>query len=205
MWLNGGGPRDKPRRAVADAMQILFQPKGTDEQYRTRNEWNTIRPPPCKWCQPGRCQLAFHGTYLRKRPKGIRIRRFRCRKTGRTISMLPIFMAARMMGTLQEAEEATVRLEAVQAKKRKRPNWRALRKRASVAATSQWSRRRARGVWEFLKKLPGLHPQECEGLTATVTAYRAAWGTQRVLRRCRKIAERELYDLPAPVAGFVGA
>ena len=47
-----------------------------------------------------------HGTYARKSPDGVRVRRFRCPQTGRTVSLLPDCLAAHHSGTLAEFERA---------------------------------------------------------------------------------------------------
>ena len=52
--------------------------------------------------------MAWHGTFKRRRPEGARLRRFRCRRLGRTVSLLPDCLAAHLSGTPREVE-ATVR------------------------------------------------------------------------------------------------
>ena len=48
----------------------------------------------------GGCRLVPHETYARKMPGGVRVRRFLCPKTRRTVSLLPDCLASHLPGTL---------------------------------------------------------------------------------------------------------
>ena len=48
--------------------------------------------------------LVPHGSYGRKTPAGTRVRRFLCKVSGRTVSMLPDCLAAHLCGKLEEVE-----------------------------------------------------------------------------------------------------
>jgi hypothetical protein len=50
--------------------------------------------------------LVPHGTYGRKFPAGVRVRRYLCPQSGQTVSLLPKCLAAHWSGTLAEIEGA---------------------------------------------------------------------------------------------------
>jgi len=97
-------------------MQVLWETECTSEEYRSGKRWKTAsRPESCPRCRPageagksagagGACKLYRHGSYPRK--GGLRIARFRCSATKKTVSRLPDFLAASMTGTLEELEDA---------------------------------------------------------------------------------------------------
>ena len=144
-----------------------------------------------------------HGTYARVDPPGMRVRRFRCSVSGCTASRLPSCLAARLGGTLAQAE-AVVR--AVEEAGEDRPRWRALHPAERYAGqAARWVRRRVRGVRQVLCTLPTLLPERYAGTEASLAGFAARVGPEaaegRLLEHLRTAAERHLGELPAPV-GF---
>ena len=190
-----------PRRAVAGAMQIRLETALTGEEYVRRRAWRYARPPACPW-HGAECKLAWHGTYQRRRPKGARVRRFRCRRSGRTVSLLPDCLAAHLSGTLPEVE-ATVRA-AEQAPTLAAAVEKARPTGGGARAAKDWVRRRLRRVRACLELLRTLEPDRYGPVAPTLEAFGAALGTVAVLVRLRTVEAARLDKLPAPV-GFRAA
>ena len=93
------------RRAVDGAIQIRYGTDLTVEDYVKRKAWWDASPPACPYHPRGGCRLVPHGTYGRKQPDGVRVRRFLCPRSCRTVSLLPDCLAAHLSGTLAEVEE----------------------------------------------------------------------------------------------------
>ena len=126
------GPREQPSPGRGRSYAVSACTSLTAGEYLTRQEWWKATPPPCPYHEQGGCELRPHGTYARVAPQGLRVRRFLCPGSGRTVSLLPACMAARCTGTLREVE-ATVR--AVEAAGDQPVRWRDLhRGRAAAAA-----------------------------------------------------------------------
>ena len=140
-----------------------------------------------------------HGTYERRTPEGTRIRRFCCRQSGRTVSLLPDCLAARLPGTLEDVE-ATVR-RAEQAPSLAAAGLEARPEYMDMGAAEHWTSRRLRPVQQFLELLRTLYPQRFGAVEPTVIAFGAALGTAAVLAHLRAVAAKQLRTLPAPV-GF---
>ena len=66
------------RRAVDGVIQIRYNTDLTVEDYVSHQAWWNARPPGCPFHKQGGCQLRPHGSYARKVPAGVRVRRFRC-------------------------------------------------------------------------------------------------------------------------------
>ena len=82
------------------AIQIRYGTDLTVEDYVKRKAWWDASPPDCPYHPQGGCRLVPHGTYGRKQPDGVRVRRFLCRRSGRTVSLLPDCLAAHWSGRL---------------------------------------------------------------------------------------------------------
>lgn len=87
----------------AGAMQLRHKSKSTSEGYIRNIKWQGASPPQCPW-HGGECRLQGRGTYERKTTVGMRVRRFPCPESGRTASLLPGCMAARLHSTVEEVE-----------------------------------------------------------------------------------------------------
>ena len=83
-------------------MQVRYATDLTDTEYAALTAWQDASPPPCPFHPSGGCQLAGHGTYARKTSAGVRLRRLRCRKSGRTVSLLSDWLASNLPSPLAE-------------------------------------------------------------------------------------------------------
>ena len=171
----------------------------TAAEYVTRRGWKEACPSPPA-CLRGRargCRLQGHGTYGRKRPAGMRIRRWYCAGCGITFSALPDCAASRVSGTLEEIDAvvtcasssgmmAAVRLF--------------LPFHMDPVSSWRYVRRRCRWVAEVLSILRGLSPLFF-GMEPTLPGLRAHLGPGVGLRDLRGLCAMDLPYLPHPV-GF---
>ena len=140
-----------------------------------------------------------HGTYGRKFPAGVRVRRYLCPGSGQTVSLLPTCLAAHWSGALSAIEQAV--REAGQARsqsaaaERLRPGY------IGLAGALRWLRRRVRAVRALLTAMRTVCPQQCGQLEPELEAFRARFGDESVLAQLRVLAGPSLRSLPAPV-GF---
>ena len=186
---------------MAGTVQIRLETALTGEEYVTRRAWRYVRAPECPW-HGAECQLASHGTYERRRPEGARVRRFLCRQSGWTVSLLPDCLAAHLSGTLPEVE-ATVRA-AEQAPTLAAAAAKARPEHVEQPGAERWTRRRVRRVQACLELLRTLEPARYGSVEPTLSAFGAALGTVAVLVRLRAVEAARLAKLPAPV-GFRAA
>lgn len=189
-----------PRRAVDGAFQVRYNTDLTVEDYISRKAWQDASPPACPFHPQGGCQLRPHGSYARKIPEGVRVRRFRCPQGGQTVSLLPDCLAAHLSGTLAEVEQVV--REAAQPGF-PRGGWKQLHPSTylGTAGGRRWVARRVARVQQCLALLTTLLPESCGRLEPTVEAFGTALGTATVLVTLRAVATPELAVLPAPV-GF---
>ena len=188
---------------VGPALQVRYATDLTDEEYVNRRAWNDATAPECPWCRPGKCALAPHGFYPRVQPKGAQVRRYLCRREGRTVSLLPDCLAAHLKGSLEElegavraAEEADTRAEAVE---QARPP--GAGNPDSPASVRRWLGRREHGVRVLLVIIKGLIPERFTGVEPTLAGFGQQLDSDTVLRQLREVAAAHLGVLPAPV-GF---
>ena len=184
--------------------QFLHQTDLTAKEYVKRKAWKSATAPECPYHPHGGCELVAHGSYGRVSPQGLRVQRFLCPETGRTVSLLPVFMAARLTGTLLQAEAAAA---AVEQAGDQPPKWRKLHPaRYFCGQARRWVMRRVRGVRALLGTLVTLYPERCGAAEPTLTGFAelegVAPGDGLLLERLRRLAEQQLDVLPAPV-GFL--
>lgn len=176
----------------------------TAEEYVKQKAWKNATPPDCPYHPDGGDELVPHGSYGRVSPQGLRVKRFLCPGTGRTVSLLPVFMAARLTGTLAEVE---VVVAAVEQAGEEPPQWRKLHPaRHFCGQARRWVMRRVRGVQALLATLVTLYPERCGAAAPTLAGFAAlegvALGDGLLLERMRLLAGQQLEVLPAPV-GFL--
>ena len=94
----------RARRAAGGEVQARYKTELSAEDYVTSKAWWNANPPSCPFHPAGGCTLVPHGSYGRKTPAGTRVRRFLCKASGRTVSMLPDCLAAHLCGKLEEVE-----------------------------------------------------------------------------------------------------
>ena len=113
-------------------------------------------------------------------------------------------MAARLTGTLAQAEGAAAGMEQAGEEP---PKWRKLHPAKHFCGRARrWVMRRVRGVRALLETLVRLYPERCGAAAPTLAGFAAlegvAPGAGQLLERLRLLAEQQLAVLPAPV-GFL--
>ena len=182
------------------AFQVRYNTDLTVEEYISRKAWRDASAPACPFHRQGGCQLRPHGSYARKLPEGVRVRRFRCPQSGQTVSLLPDCLAAHLPGTLAEVEQV---VRAAGRPGLPRGGWKRLHPSSylGTAGRRRWVARRVERVGLCLTLLTTLLPESCGRLEPTLEAFGSALGTAAVLVRLRAVAATELAVLPAPL-GF---
>ena len=156
----------------------------------------------------GGCSFCRWGTYFRLVPLECEIARFYCRESRTTFSVLPDCLAARMPGTVQQLEQASLAVEQgkkqgpleVQAQKLRTTSHHGepIEPRSAV----RWMMRRHHAVTLCLTVLITLMPQvfgSCVPTLASVGAkLSGVWG-QCVLMGIRHVAQGLLDKIPSPV------
>ena len=126
------------------------------------------------------------------------MRRFLCHKSGRTVSLLPRFLASHVSGSLDDIEQAVRRCEQApsleQAADRERPA-----QECSLASAQRWLRRRLTWVRQLLTLVKGLYPERFAGAEPTLEGFERQLSSRQVLRELRTVAAAHLPDLPTPV------
>lgn len=182
------------------AFQVRYNTDLAVEEYISRKAWRDASAPACPFHRQGGCQLRPHGSYARKLPEGVRVRRFRCPQSGQTVSLLPDCLAAHLPGTLAEVEQV---VRAAGRPGLPRGGWKRLHPSSylGTAGGRRWVARRVERVRLCLTLLTTLLPESCGRLEPTLEAFESALGTAAVLVRLRAVAAAELAALPAPL-GF---
>lgn len=180
-------------------MQVRYNCNLTGEEYVTTQAWLKASPPDCPWHAGSGCRLVPHGSYPRKSPPGTRVKRFRCRRSGRTVSLLPDCLASYLPGTLAQVQE--VERAAWQACSREAAANQLRPSGCSLVSAVRWVRRRVQRVQLCLRLLTTLLPDRFGGVEPTTTAFAAVLGRDQVLVRLRAVVEEHLHSLPTPV-GF---
>ena len=194
-------PRDWYSRGLVSVVQIVLFLRTTDEQYIAERGWESAVLDVCPFHPSGGCGVSGHGSYARVRPAGVRIARFLCAVAGRTISLLPSFLASRMTGTLEEIErvidivESTPSLAAASETARPDDDDDAV---TSISAM-RWVRRRVRPIRSALVALITLLPDVLGECAPTLRAIREHLGVKRVLVALRAIGIEHLHALAPPL------
>lgn len=180
--------------------QVRYNTGLTVEDYISRRAWWDASPPACPYHRAGGCRLAPHGTYARKTPAGVRVRRFLCPKTRRTVSLLPDGLAAHLPGTLADVERVV--RTACRAGSVERAADQLRSDPVTLPTAMRWVRLRVRRVRAFLAACITLYPERFGQLEPSLDAFGAACGSEAVLDALRAVAADRLASLPAP-AGFL--
>ena len=180
------------------------------EEYVSQRAWESASLKVCPfaaeggcrlgWNRGGGCRLNQHGSYGRG---DARIARLLCVSARRTISLLPVWMAARVSGTLQSIEAAadaveqrTDSLETLAGQMRPMG---ADPDKDRVGGMVKWLRCRSRWVTAALLAAQALMPEKLAGCEPTLVAFRATLGTEHVLVALREGLAARLFDVPAPL------
>ena len=188
------------RRAAGGEVQARYKTELSAEDYVSSKAWWNANPPSCPFHPAGGCTLVPHGSYGRKTPAGTRVRRFLCKASGRTVSMLPDCLAAHLCGKLEEVERVVRAAE--QATSRECAANTLRTDAIKLPGALRWVGRRVRGVQLFLSLIISLYPVKFGGLEPTVSAFGDALGSGPLLALLRDSAAAQLPWLPTPV-GFL--
>ena len=126
----------------------------------------------------------------------MRISRWYCPSAQTTFSLLPDCLSSRLVGSLDEVEQAVVLSERVGVEAAAQ----ALRLDVELPGVLRWLRRRRRGVRAALLALITLLPGQL-GALAELCALRRELGTSRALVTLRELGAAHLQALPRPL-GF---
>ena len=184
-------------------MQSSYACRSTSEEYVTQRLWLKASVPECGYCQPLGldCTPVLHGYYDRVRPQGARVRRYRCPRTGRTISMLPDCLASRSSGDVDTMERIALERER-NSSLGQIAGWvaeRFYRPQQPIEGPLRWVKRRVLAVSSFLAAMVSLYPETLGRVEPTVTAMREHLGTDRVLVELRCLAGADLAGLSPPL------
>ena len=180
--------------------QVRYNTGLTVEDYVSRRAWWDASPPDCPYHRQGGCRLAPHGTYARKTPEGVRVRRFLCPRTRRTVSLLPDGLAAHLPGTLADVERVVRTADRAGSMEQAADQLRT--DTVTLPTALRWVRLRVQRVRAFLATCITLYPDRFGQLEPNLDAFGAALGSEAVLEPLRAVAADRLASLPAPV-GFL--
>jgi hypothetical protein len=184
-------------------LQLSWKCPLADEGYVTQRAWESAILDACPFHPEGGCGLQKLGSYGRVEPAGARVPRWWCPKQRASISLLPSFLAARLPGTLDEAEAVVAAVEAAggvaQAVDAVHPP--DAPGAVGLVCALRSIRRRVRAVRAALLAIATLMPERFAGVAATLASFRDALATGSVLVTLRELAERHLGALPVPL-GF---
>ncbi len=178
-------------------MQVRLTTGLTSEEYVKQEAWRSASLERCPLHSEGGCGFVRHGTYPRRWPAGCRVARWWCPKARISFSLLPDCLAARLTGTLTEAEAVVAAAELVTREVASE----ALRPEVELPGAVRWVRRRVRLVHAGLAAAIGLLPGLLAAREPTVTSIRSALGTEAALVCLRELAADHLGALPPPL-GF---
>jgi hypothetical protein len=182
-------------------MQVLDRNACAADAYVAQRQWERTVLCRCPFHPEGGCGVERLGSYPRVRPAGVRVARFWCPREGASVSILPAFLAARLMGTLDEVEAAADAVSATGSVARATdvvhpPDAPVpLSYDAAIASV----RRRVRAVRAVLLAAITLLPARFAGLAPTLVAFRERLGVSRVLVTLRTLAEPIMSALPVPL------
>jgi hypothetical protein len=184
-------------------MQLSWKNPVADDRYVADRAWERAVLCACPFHPEGGCGLQKLGTYGRVSPPGTRVARWWCPAAGKSVSLLPTFLACRLSGTLDEVEAVVAAVEQVgglaPAVESVHPA--DAEDAIGLEGARRSMRRRVRAVHAALLAIVTLMPDRFAGIESTVTGLRAALSTKRVLVALRELAARHLPALPTPL-GF---
>ena len=186
---------------VAD-VQLAWNNPPTGDRYVRDRAWEYASLDRCPFHSGGRCRLQKLGSYPRVWPVGARVPRFWCPVAGRSVSLLPDFLAARMPGSLDEVEAVVDAVERAGGIARAVDQVRAPDVDRPVTAVSaqRFIQRRLKPVRAVLRAAVTILPQ-LSGCPPELAAVRRALGVEHVLRALRHLLAPRLAAWPPPL-GF---
>lgn len=184
-------------------MQVLCKEFTAADRYVADRAWERAVLCNCPFHPQGGCGLRKLGTYRRVEPAGTLVARYWCPRAGVSISLLPAFLAARLVGTLDAVEAVVLAVEqtgSIAAAIEQVHPADAGRAIGPVCARRS-IRRRLRGVRAALLAFVTLLPEQLSNVAPTITALRATLGVERVLVTVRCMLDKHLGALATPL-GF---
>jgi hypothetical protein len=188
---------------VSTVVQLLWRYPLADERYVSDFAWKEAILDHCPFHPDGGCGVEKLGSYPRVSPAGARIPRWWCPKQKASISLLPVFLAARLSGTLAAVEATVAAVEqaggiagAVDAVHPPEAE-----DAIGLVGAVRSMRRRVHAVRAALLAIATLMPERFVGVAPTLAGFRKALSCNDVLRVLREIVERHLPALPVPL-GF---
>jgi len=171
-----------------------------DEHYVAERAWERAVLGECPFHPAGGCGVAGHGSYPRVHPPGMRVARFWCSLARRSISLLPLFLAARLPSTLDEIEAVLDAVEAAPSIAAAADMVRPAESENAVTSISaaRWVRRRVAAMRAAMLALVTLVP-ELAGCTPTIAAIRVRLGTERGLLALREIGFAHISAIGPPL------
>jgi hypothetical protein len=182
-------------------MQVLDRNAYAADAYVAQRQWERTVLCTCPFHPEGGCGVERLGSYPRVRPAGVRVARFWCPRERASVSVLPAFLAARFVGTLDDVEAAVDAVSTAGSVARAAdvvhpadaPT--PLSYDAAIASV----RRRVRAVRAVLLAAITLLPVRFAGLAPTLSAFRERLGVGRVLITLRTLTEPIVSALPMPL------
>lgn len=195
--IEGRGGPTTVAAVWARPVQLLYFSGITGEEYVARKVWREARLDSCPLHRDRECGLSRHGSYPRVKPAGIRVARYHCPLAGTTFSLLPDFLASRLSGELDEVERVVCQAEGARSVEAAADK---LRPEVELPGAVRWLRRRLGSVRVALLALVTLMPDQL-GSEPRLSSLRKHLGTEHALVMLRRLSEKQLADLPAPI-GF---
>ena len=180
-------------------MQLRFETALSGEEYVRGQAWRTACLSHCPLHPQGGCAFARHGTYGRVSPQGTRIARWYCPREHCTFSLLPDFLASHLSGSLDDLEQAVIRIEQSDSLEAAAD---ALRTDdVALPGAIRWARRRITLVHDALKSVIRTLPGRFAICQPSVTAFRCQLTDTHALLRLREMIDIGLQTVPSPL-GF---
>ena len=184
-------------------MQFALHTHSSAQSYVADQQWRDAKLESCPLHPAGGCAFARHGSYPRAVPAGIRVARWYCPLGGRTFSLLPDFLAARLPGLLESIEQILVTASGFSSINLAAD---ALRTDdVTLASAIRWLRRRLQPVRDALLGVAG--DQERQRADGTLMAIGIGYNfgkAQGLVGLRRSLATDILAQLPAPL-GFASS
>ena len=192
--LRTGGP-------ATNKVLVRFTTQLTPDQYVNQQEWKKSKLLACPRHPRGGCTFHMHGTYGRKWPEGMRIRRHYCRTSQKSFSLIPDFLAARVSGCLHQIEDVVAHVEDGRSQQHTWEQLTALlRPQSGHKAALRWIQRRVFWVKVAFAMLAGPCPNMLLGLGESILRARVAWRQPCVLVHIHRLCQPQQQHGAAPTA-----
>ena len=189
---------EDPCGPVAGTVQMRLATRSTGDDYVTGKLWCMATIACCPWHPEGGCGFCRHGTYPRVKPPGTLIARWRCPKSGRTVSALPDCLASHFSGTLDDLEAHVCAVEQARSLAAAADDRRI---DIELPGALRYLSRLCRVIHSALRIIRGLNPATFLIAEPNLSDFSRVLGTDSVLTTLREYCARYLPQLPTPL-GF---